>query len=70
MTKAKTNMQRITRSAYTLSVIISRNMLKPNRCKYCVNLKIFGEPGLCPCGDESYGDCQRSIRQWLEKEAR
>ena len=65
-----TNFMRITRSPYVLSIIISRNMLKPNRCKFCSNLQVFGEPGLCPCGDDDHGQCQLNIRKWLEKEVR
>lgn len=70
MTELVTNFKRLTRSVYVLSHIISRNMQKPYRCKFCANKAYFGKSEYCPCDDDNYKECQKFIHKWLEQEAK
>ncbi len=63
-----TNFKRITRTPSPLAVVISRNMDKPTRCKFCANLKTFGTPEHCPVESGQYEECQKHIIEWLNQE--
>ena len=69
MNEPVTNFKRLTRSVHVLSHIISRNMQKPYRCKFCANKAYFGKPEYCPCDDDNYDECRKHIKKFLEQEA-
>lgn len=62
-----TRFKRLTRSTYVLAIVFSNHMPKPNRCKHCTQLRVFGDASKCPVEDDQHYLCRKHIKEWLEE---
>lgn len=68
MRRHTTNFKNITRNPTIIAKIFATSILKPIRCQFCENTRIYKD--YCPVEQWEHKECFNHILAWLERAAK